>query len=150
MGVAKQKWMRSALTLGGTNISAIPTSQWPYWFNFHSYGPELFITWLVLNSVLKLGHFTIHLCALKFNWLKLTGQYNWVIWEHIAQCGIGNLHCWVIWLGNNFRSLFVIYPSGYWPSGNIANKFLTAGIYLTYTPLGHCLYTTYIYTMLLG
>ena len=29
-------------------------------------------------------------CALKFNWLKLTGQYNWAIWENIAQRGIGN------------------------------------------------------------
>ena len=26
----------------------------------------------------------------EFNWLKLTGQYNWAIWENIAQCGIGN------------------------------------------------------------
>ena len=44
-----------------------------------------------------------------------------------------------------FGSLFVIYPSGRWPSGNITNKFLTAGVYLTYTPLGHGLYITYIY-----
>ena len=37
------------------------------------------------------------------------------------------------------RKLFVIYPSGCWSSGNITNKFLTAGVtvYLTYTPLGH-------------
>ena len=44
-----------------------------------------------------------------------------------------------------FGNLFVIYPSGRWPSGNITNKFLTAGVYLTYTPLGHGLYITYIY-----
>ena len=37
----------------------------------------------------------------------------------------------------------MIYPSGRWPSGNITNKFLTAGVYLTYTPLGHGLYITY-------
>ena len=43
-----------------------------------------------------------------------------------------------------FGSLFVIYPSGRWPLGNITNKFLTAGVYLTYTPLGHGLYITYI------
>ena len=43
-----------------------------------------------------------------------------------------------------FESLFVIYPSGRWPSRNITNKFLTAGVYLTYTPLGHGLYITYI------
>ena len=43
-----------------------------------------------------------------------------------------------------FRSLFVIYPLGRWPSGNITNKFLTAGVYLTYTPLGHGLYITYL------
>ena len=42
-----------------------------------------------------------------------------------------------------FGSLFVIYPSGLWPSGNITNKFLTAGVYLTYPPLGHGLYITY-------
>ena len=36
-----------------------------------------------------------------------------------------------------FGSLFVIYPSG--------NIFLTVGVYLTYTPLGHGLYITYIY-----
>ena len=43
----------------------------------------------------------------------------------------------------------MIYPSGRWPSGNITNKFLTAGVYLTYTPLGHGLYITYIYIYIL-
>ena len=48
-----------------------------------------------------------------------------------------------------FGSLFMIYPSGRWPSGNITNKFLTAGVYLTYTPLGHGLYI-YIYIYIHG
>ena len=43
-----------------------------------------------------------------------------------------------------FGSLLVIYPSGCWPLGNITNKFLTAGVYLTYPPLGHGLYITYV------
>ena len=36
------------------------------------------------------------------------------------------------------------YISDHWPSGNITNKFLTARVYLTYPPLDHGLYITYI------